>query len=152
LVKQINHAVKRPATDPLCNGHAPDSAITNEPLNLRYGFFAVMGGFRANVAAFGKEFTSLPLTPDFLRYLAERGHFVRIEKGTIADCSKADGFAKMIICFQVTWLFAECVVRKTKGLPLTLLEIHTWVHVVCSLMLYGLWFKVRQALNDHCNW
>jgi hypothetical protein len=62
LVKQINHAVKRPSTDPLYSGHAPDFAITNEPLNLRYGFFAVVGGFRANVAAFGEEFTSLPLT------------------------------------------------------------------------------------------
>jgi len=35
-----------------------------------------------------------------------------------------------------------------KGLPLTLLEIHTLVHVFCALVMYGFWFKKPVRVRD----
>lgn len=113
-----------------------------ETFDLRYSFFVVMGGFRVSL---GKEFTksgSVVLPPETLEWLAHHGTFLWIDSRSIEARSKADNLTKLVICAQVTWLSVECIARKISGLPLTLLEIHTLGHVVCSLCLYLLWFKV----------
>src|SRR5690606_15317149 len=42
--------------------------------------------------------------------------------------------------FQSTWLLAEIVSRKATGLPVTLLEIHTFIIAIFSLATYALWW------------
>jgi len=42
----------------------------------------------------------------------------------------------------------KVVARKIKGLPLTLLEIHTLVHVFCALVMYCFWFKKPVRVRD----
>ncbi|KAI2777361.1 hypothetical protein F4815DRAFT_481826 [Daldinia loculata] len=39
----------------------------------------------------------------------------------------------------------QCISRKAYRLPLTLLEIHTMVHVVCAFILYICWFEVCKS-------
>ncbi|KAF5634126.1 hypothetical protein F25303_8900 [Fusarium sp. NRRL 25303] len=39
----------------------------------------------------------------------------------------------------------SCIARKIQNLPLSLLEVHTMVHVVCAIFLYLCWF--RKPLN-----
>ncbi|GAB1318527.1 hypothetical protein MFIFM68171_08737 [Madurella fahalii] len=34
-----------------------------------------------------------------------------------------------------------CIARKVYGLPLTLLELHTMVHVACAIIMYGFWLE-----------
>lgn len=119
----------------------------SKPFNLRYGFFAVMGGIRVTLPVeldrdYESDLLRLTLTPGGLKLLAERGHFVLLDDAEIRDRSKADTFAKLLVCTQITWLLVDCIRRKSSGLPITLLEIHTFTHVICSLCIYGLWFKV----------
>ncbi|KAI5792090.1 hypothetical protein FPQ18DRAFT_305392 [Pyronema domesticum] len=80
----------------------------------------------------GKSYTTL--IPDKIESLAERGIFVHAERKAIEDKSKADLLAKFLVCFQVLWMVIE-------GYPLALLEVHVFVHVVCALTMYALWFK-----------
>ncbi|KAI5808466.1 hypothetical protein DFH27DRAFT_459108, partial [Peziza echinospora] len=55
------------------------------------------------------------------------------------DRSKTDWLAKAMVCLQASWIIIQCVVRKAEGLPVTLLEINTVMHVVCALLMYLLW-------------
>lgn len=82
------------------------------------------------------------LGPQFVILLAQSGKFVRIPKWKISDKSRANVFQKVLVVTQVSWMVMQCIVRKAYGLPLSLLEIHTMVHVVCAFILLGFWFRV----------
>ena len=75
--------------------------------------------------------------------LAKHGHFLPIPLSRIADKSKADTLQKVLVITQVLWMATTCIARKIYGLPLTLLEIHTLVHVFCAVVLYAFWLEVR---------
>ena len=74
--------------------------------------------------------------------LAERGHWIQIRKQDIDDKSKADTIQKTLVVTQVLWMVTQCIARRIYDLPLSLLEIHTIVHVVCAVFLYACWFEV----------
>ncbi|KAF4970712.1 hypothetical protein FSARC_2343 [Fusarium sarcochroum] len=131
-------------------------------IDLRYAFFIIMGGVRAGVdnmlslpdldeGAFGHNSKLLPdsvrLGPKGVTQLAERGHWIRISEKRIDDKSKADTLQKILVVIQVSWMVMQCIARRVNDLPLSLLEIHTMVHVVCALVLYICWFK--KPLNVH---
>jgi hypothetical protein len=74
--------------------------------------------------------------------LAHEGHFLEISEDAIEDRSKADGIAKTLACVQVLWMVIQCIGRKAGNLPISLLELHTLLHVGCALCMYALSFKV----------
>ena len=133
---------------------------------MPYAFFVVMGGVRVNIddllsfpdlhdKAF-RHFNpanrpySVRLSPLTVIWLAERGHWIPISKKKIDDKSKADYFQKLLVMTQVLWMIMQCIMRKIHHLTLSLLEVHTMVHVVCAVFLYMCWFRVRSdnwALN-----
>lgn len=82
--------------------------------------------------------------------LAERGHFFNVNPEAIADKSKADILTKSLIVLQVSWIIVQCIARKTNGYSLSLLEIHTMVHVLCVLVICVLWWEVyySQRLSE----
>ncbi|KAF8460162.1 hypothetical protein BDZ91DRAFT_664725, partial [Kalaharituber pfeilii] len=65
----------------------------------------------------------------------------------IKDKSKADNLAKLLVCGQASWMVVQCIARKITGLPVTLLEINTVMHVICALLLYLIWLKKPQEVN-----
>ncbi|KAI9766758.1 MAG: hypothetical protein M1839_004775 [Geoglossum umbratile] len=114
------------------------SEIQKRPsLSIVQAFYVVMGGLTLNVRDIHGRRT---LTPQGLLFFARRGCFFDIPEDTIRDKSKADILAKGLVCCQVTWVVIQCIARKASGLPVTLLEVHTMVHVVCALSMYALWF------------
>ena len=113
--------------------------------DLKWGFFAVMGGFEMAVP--GEPQGLQPLSPKGVRKLAaiDIKPFA-IPTSRIEDRSKADTLQKGLVLLQVGWMALQCITRKVYGLPITLLELHTMVHVVCAIIMYAFWFKVRQIL------
>lgn len=111
-------------------------------LGLRYGFCAGMGGLTVDVEKLTDALFRMALTPDGVIALAKRGSPLDILPETISDKSKANIITKVLICIQVLWMVIQCIARKAVGYPLTLLEIHTMVHVFCALTLYILWWEV----------
>jgi len=101
-----------------------------------------MGGFAVDVHKIHDRLKVVSLTPYGIIALAQEGHFFEIPLDAIRDKSKADNLGKMLVLFQVTWLIIQVIGRKVSGLPITLLEIHTLVHVVCALIMYLFWFEV----------
>ena len=117
--------------------------------NLTYCFFVVMCGFEIDVSEYSTQHTRLILTPAGIRACAEQGFFFELDPESIKDKNKSDSLAKILVILQVTWIVASSVGRTVVGLPLSLLEIHTMVHVVCAWMMYTLWFhKPKDILKS----
>jgi hypothetical protein len=100
-----------------------------------------MGGITVDVNYMSDK-SYVTLTPLGLVFLAELGYYVDVSLETIAHKSKVNILGKMLVCIQVTWMAVQCIARKAAEYPLTLLEVHTMVHVACALILYILWFPV----------
>ena len=73
--------------------------------------------------------------------------FMNISEQDIQDKSKADGLAKTLVCVQALWFCAQCISRVTQQLPITLLELNTFAHSICALLVYLLWWQKPLAIE-----
>ena len=113
--------------------------------SLSYGFFAVMGGFVVDVSKFCDTADQVSLGIDFITTLAKNGRYLPVCIGEIQDKSKVNALGKGLVCLQIAWMLVQCCARKAAGYPITLLELHTFVHVVCAVALYAFWLKVSNV-------
>jgi hypothetical protein len=100
-----------------------------------------MGRFVADIQNIHDTFERVTFTADGILWLAGQGYLCKVKRCEIEDKSKADKFAKGLVCIQVAWVIGQAIERKVGGYPITLLEIHSMVHAVCALLMYGLWFQ-----------
>ena len=119
-----------------------------DSFSLLYGFFVVMGGFVVDVSHLHNTISRLTISPKGVAFLARHGHSLTISDSTIGDKSKADILAKTLVCVQVSWTLVQTIARRIVGYPITLLEVHTLVHVACAMGIYGLWFQKPLDLRD----
>ena len=107
-----------------------------------------MGGFVVDVSHLHNTLSRLTISPKGAAFLARHGHSLQISDSTIRDKSKADILAKTLVCVQVGWTLVQTIARRIVGYPITLLEVHTLVHVACAVGIYGLWFQKPLDLRD----
>ena len=136
-------------------GSSPSSPRRSQPSKQSYrsqwtlvhGFYAAMGGFALDSSASDELF--LPksrlraaLTPEGIRFLLkhEPGFLPDISEDQIKDKSKADGLKKFLVCTQALWFCIQCMSRLAKALPISLLELNTFGHALCTLLIYMLWW------------
>ena len=91
---------------------------------------------------------SLQLTPAGILDLASAGHWIYIPSSRIDDKSKGDWIQKSLVLLQVSWMATTCIARKLANLPISLLELHTMVHVVCAITMYLFWFQVSSLPSE----
>ncbi|KIJ07202.1 hypothetical protein PAXINDRAFT_103058 [Paxillus involutus ATCC 200175] len=106
---------------------------------LSHSFFALMGGFVLS--------DGTPLRPkDHLEYLKNES-FVNpdITEEEIADRSKSDGLAKVILVLQLSWFILQVVVRGTHHLAITLVEIDTLAMAALSIPMFFFWWNKPMA-------
>lgn len=115
---------------------------------LVHGFYAVMGGFALDSSTSEEPFlpqnrTRVALTPDGLRFLLEHEPDILpdISQEQIQDKSKADGIKKTLVCAQALWFCIQCMSRLAQSLPVSLLELNTFGHSLCTLLIYLLWWS-----------
>jgi hypothetical protein len=65
---------------------------------------------------------------------------LNISKKDLQDKSKANGLAKSLVCLQAAWFCVQCLARVAQALPVTLLELNTFAHSTCALLVYILWW------------
>lgn len=82
------------------------------------------------------------LTGNAVSQLVHMGHWIPPEEEVVKDKSKHDVFQKVLVMLQISWFALQCMARLVYRLPLTLLELHTMVHVVSAAIMYCFWFKV----------
>ena len=64
-----------------------------------------------------------------------------LSKDEIWDKSKADTIAKAIVCIQAVWFCVQVVGRLVQGMPISLLELNTFTHALCALLVYLFWWS-----------
>jgi hypothetical protein len=119
-----------------------NGGIPKHTFDLKYGFFVVMGGFEVSVSEIYDDTEKMSLRPNGVIQLAKLGYTLNVSEASIDDKGKANLVQKSLVMLQVTWMATQCITRRAYGFPLTLLEIHTMVHVVCALVMYFFWFYV----------
>jgi hypothetical protein len=87
--------------------------------------------------------TRLTVTPVGLCKLAEYEPALLCElpEKAIQDQSKANGFAKTLVCFQATWFLVQTIGRISTNHPISLLELSTAIHALCCLAIYFAWWR-----------
>ncbi|KAK3376814.1 hypothetical protein B0T24DRAFT_719095 [Lasiosphaeria ovina] len=106
-------------------------------------FYAVMGGFAADVPSIDDDNTCqrVTITAEGVRLLSLLGRLPELHASQIEDKSKADWLAKSIVCAQAGWMVVQVVGRALQNLPVSLLELNTCGHVACALVIYLLWWS-----------
>ncbi|KAF7516689.1 hypothetical protein G7054_g14046 [Neopestalotiopsis clavispora] len=92
------------------------------------------------------------LTPDGVYQLLRMGYWFPVTRDLIDDKSKANNFQKGLVLLQVGWFAIQCTARKAYGLPLSLLEIHTVVHVATASIMYVFWFRKPLDIREPELW
>jgi hypothetical protein len=119
----------------------------NEPWSLSHGFFGFMGGFRyiedgdhpADDHPQALLSRSWILLPHALLELRRKKHIAKlpsITEAEIHDRSKANAFVKTLTVIQVTWVCAQVIVRTSRGLVVSQLELVTAAFAVCAVITY----------------
>ena len=124
------------------------NSLKVSPYHMLYGHYAVMGGFVVDVSHMHDYLSRLTISPKGIAFLAKHGHFLKVSDYTIHDKSKADLLAKLLVILQVSWILGQTVARKALGFPITLLELHTLIHVAIAMAMYGLWFRKPMDIRD----
>ncbi|KAA1469704.1 hypothetical protein DENSPDRAFT_638508 [Dentipellis sp. KUC8613] len=65
------------------------------------------------------------------------------------DRSKANSLAKLIACFQVTWLMVQCLARTVEGLPMSTLELGTVGYAFITIAAYGFQWHKPKDIRTH---
>lgn len=71
-----------------------------------------------------------------------------IDQTVAKNKTKTDAMGKTIVCVQGTWMIVQCIARKATGLPVTLLELHIAMNVICALIMYICWWDKPQGLTE----
>lgn len=145
--------------DEIANSHTYCSARLNEKRTereqwtLEQGYFAAMGGFGLKVhhdlnpeTYDAGEYTTL--TPEGVQLLMKCDLLPTLPKQSVRARSKSDYLAKGLVCVQVAWMLIQTIARKCWGLPITLLELNTMVHVGCAMAMYGIWWYKPQGIGE----
>lgn len=112
-----------------------------------HSYYAVMGGITiddTNISLFNpNRYTGFSLTRQGIRWIAKNAQDVLpdLSAGEIWDRSKASAIAKTVVCLQAIWFCAQCVGRLSQGYSITLLELNTFIHALCALATYMLWWN-----------
>ena len=129
-------------------------AVDRDPwadITLIHGFYIVMGGYAFDVSKDSKpriwprkvdRLTPSPIT--VLSCLISQDKDLKevlpfLTEEEIWDKSKANGLAKTIVCVQAAWFCTQCIARLGQGIPISLLELNTFAHAICALLVYVLW-------------
>ena len=131
--------------------------------SLPVAFYAAMGGLEiaidknaeipAEILQINPDFKSdlekyCVLTLDGVKKLAMVDLLPDLDDTYIADKTKADSLAKLLVCIQAVWMLVQTIVRKTYGLPITLLELNTLAHVGCAVLMYAIWWFKPKDVNE----
>jgi len=123
------------------------------PFTLVHGFYTAMGGYaftiqddNGKVAEHYRDLlptgqTRAKITVDGMLYLMEHAPDVipDLSETSITDRSKSSSLGKAVFIVQVAWFCLNCAFRLGEYLPLSLLEVSTLAHGLCTLVLCLVW-------------
>lgn len=130
---------------PLTSQHT--GSRRKNPWTRTHSHFALMGGFafeadNSQANFLPDPYTRLTLTPRALRILAKVEPMLvpDLSERAIKDKSKASWLAKTLACLQACWFIVQVIGRAATSAPISLLEMNTFLHALCCLIIYLAWW------------
>jgi hypothetical protein len=112
---------------------------------MTHSFWAVMGGIAIDdsVEPCTSAYHPPKLTESGVALLLklEPDLLPDISVDELNDKSKGNSLTKTLACLQATWFCIACLARVIQGLPLSLFELNTFTHAVCTVIVYMIWWK-----------
>ncbi|KZV83503.1 hypothetical protein EXIGLDRAFT_842905 [Exidia glandulosa HHB12029] len=125
---------------------------------LTHSFYAVMHGFlSAEGDAFWRAKKYRGFTGDFyplfdadmgIQCITAAFRIPDLSADDLNDRSKAGTIAKALLVWQLSVFIANCAARWNQHLPLSLLEITTLAHSLCSLIALVLWWYKPHSVGE----
>ena len=122
---------------------------------MTHSFYAIMGGFAFDTSDAEPNFlpnhrSRLCISVYGLSYIAMKAPELipDIAEKQIKDKSKADSLAKFIVCLQALWFCVQCITRVSQRKAISLLELNTFAHAFCALLIYALWWYKPQDIKE----
>jgi hypothetical protein len=113
---------------------------------MTHSFWAIMGGIAVDVNG-SERFIPFDIPPK----LTEQGIYFLlrtrpdllpdIPEEEVKDKSKGDWLTKAVACIQATWFCISCLIRVGQQLKLSLLELNTFAHAICTIIVYFIWWQ-----------
>jgi hypothetical protein len=105
--------------------------------SLTHGFFADMGGFVLHPP----DYPPFPVSAQQIHYLVSHSfmEFPNIDRETIWDRNKADGFVRTIIFIQIIWFASQCIWRGFQYSLISTLELDVVAIVLCTFPTLYFW-------------
>ncbi|KAI1122871.1 hypothetical protein F5Y10DRAFT_286685 [Nemania abortiva] len=110
-----------------------------------HAFYADSGGFFLQLP----EQLVFPVNAECIHFLVSRGYIPlpTITQDEIWDKSKSDGFAKLFVLLQISWIIIQSIARVANGLSISPLEIFTLAFVASTMMSYFFWWNKPQHVK-----
>ena len=132
------------------------STRPEKPWTLTHGFYATMGGFGIDGSTAGTPF--LPKGAEHvmfskpgierlieLEYIEE---LTNVSVEDIRDKGKSSRIAKILIAIQTLWFSTQLIARLVQYLPISLLELSTFAHGVCTIFAIYFWWEKPQDIEQ----
>jgi hypothetical protein len=74
--------------------------------------------------------------------------FGNISVDDIRDKGKASSIAKVLVAIQTLWFCTQLVARLAQSLPISLLELNTFAHGICTLFAIYFWWEKPQDIEQ----
>ncbi|OJD31299.1 major facilitator superfamily [Diplodia corticola] len=147
-------AILRPRASPV----DAESNDEDKPVwTMTHSFYAVMGGFTYTLREGSRVYLpddrnreQLTLRHEAIRFVAkyEPSIIPKLTVNAIRDKSKASAFVKVITLFQAIWFSLQCIVRMQQGLSISLLELTTFAHCICGLLVGAVWLQKPLGVQE----
>ncbi|KLO05558.1 hypothetical protein SCHPADRAFT_814071, partial [Schizopora paradoxa] len=128
-------------------------------------FYAAMGGFAFSIPDTRRDTSSkdvhrflpadqtrMAITPAGVEFLIKHDPELIpfLLKTSITDRSRSNGLSKALLFIQVAWfcLPVSCLSRWMDGLSLSLLEITTIAHAMCTMLSYTIWWNKPRNIEE----
>ena len=125
------------------------------PWTMTHSFYAIMGGFAFDASDAEPNFlpnhrSRLCISVYGVSYIAKKAPYSipDMAEKDIKDKSKADSLAKFIVCLQALWFCVQCITRVSQRKAISLLELNTFAHAFCALLIYALWWHKPQDIKE----
>ena len=137
------------------NGYEPIELTPQPHFGNVHTFYAAMGGFAfygpyddgTPKSLFGistnpRCTVEVPTLHTFMYIMKHFPHIITdITEDDILDRAASSSLSKALLIVQVAWFCMNCTSRLFQGLPLSLLEVSTAAHAICTLITYFVWWS-----------
>jgi hypothetical protein len=108
---------------------------------MTHSFWAIMGGIAMDPSdskPFIPESKRSTLTPYGVSLLLkhEPQLLPDISEEEVKDKSKGGSLTKFVACIQATWFCLSCIARMSQKMPVSMLELNTFAHALCTVIVY----------------